>query len=95
LHFRWYDKENVQKIVAGKPLKDICGLPLALAFFDLQAASADPFGEPACIYIGMKSDAIEREDKMVARTFEFITKMNLPFIVFMMQTWWIIPATFE
>ena len=79
LAFRWYD-EN--KVVAGKPMKDI--LRFACAYWhSFVGSGSDPFGGPTHIFPwDEKPDPIERaKDKMDA-AFEFITKMNLPYYCF-------------
>jgi xylose isomerase len=79
LAFRWYD-EN--KIVAGKTMKE--SFKFACAYWhSFNGNGSDPFGEATHIFTwNEKQDTIERaKDKMDA-SFEFITKMNLPYYCF-------------
>ncbi|MEO6219315.1 MAG: xylose isomerase [Ginsengibacter sp.] len=79
LAFRWYD-EN--KVVSGKTMKEFLRFSCAY-WHSFVGNGSDPFGEATHLFPwNEKSDPVERaKDKMDA-SFEFITKMNLPFYCF-------------
>ncbi|MET4080713.1 xylose isomerase [Pedobacter sp. UYP30] len=79
LAFRWYEAD---KVVAGKTMKE--HLRFACAYWhSFNGNGADPFGAATHVFPwDVKSDAVERaKDKMDA-SFEFITKMDLPYYCF-------------
>ena len=69
-------------MVAGKTMKDICGLPV-LTGIAFNGSGADPFGEPTHLFPwNEKTDAVERAKDKADAAFEFITKLGLPYYCF-------------
>ena len=79
LAFKWYDE---QRIIAGKPMKDV--MRFAVAYWhSFCNAGGDPFGPGTRQFAWDQApDAIDRaRDKMDA-AFEFITKIGIPYYCF-------------
>ncbi len=77
--FKWYDE---QRIIAGKPMKDV--MRFAVAYWhSFCNAGGDPFGPGTRQFAwDQATDAVDRaKDKMDA-AFEFITKMGIPYYCF-------------
>lgn len=79
LAFRWYD-EN--KMVAGKSMKD--WMRFACAYWhSFTGSGADPFGEPTHLFEwDKKAGAVERAKDKADASFEFMTKLGLPYYCF-------------
>ena len=79
LAFRWYDAD---RIVAGKTMKE--HLRFACAYWHSFCGNGgDPFGEATHLYPwNEKADAVERAKDKADATFEFITKLGLPYYCF-------------
>ncbi|MEP6926159.1 MAG: xylose isomerase, partial [Ginsengibacter sp.] len=77
--FRWYD-EN--KMIGGKTMKEC--LRFACAYWhSFNGNGSDPFGEPTHIFAwNEKQDPVERAKEKMDASFEFITKINLPYYCF-------------
>ena len=82
LAFKWYDENRV---VAGKTMKD--HLRFAVAYWHTFCGTGgDPFGPGTQIFPWDEpTDVMDAAKERMDAAFEFITKMNIPYLFFLLS----------